>query len=100
MHAGAPPPPAASAWSPLVAPAGAPPPPAPTAADAAAPDLDAVSSAWKHVRGVSREEGRTPDLYDLLSHSQRDSQYSFQPPGVSPRPLPRPSAARTRPCAA
>ena len=41
-----------------------------------------ASSAWKHCKNVARDDGRTPDLYDLLSHSVRESQYSFPPQGV------------------
>ena len=50
-----------------------------------AADLKQVATAWKHIRTVaSKDDGRTPDLYDLLSHSVRETQYSFQPQGVSP----------------
>jgi len=45
-------------------------------------DAQDASSAWKHCKNVSRDDNRTPDLYDLLSHSVRDAQYSFQPHGV------------------
>jgi len=38
--------------------------------------------AWKHCKDVSRDDSRTPDLYDLLSHSVRETQYSFPPEGV------------------
>jgi hypothetical protein len=38
--------------------------------------------AWKHCKDVSRDDARRPDLYDLLSHSVRETQYSFPPPGV------------------
>lgn len=38
-----------------------------------------LSSAWKHIRNVASETGRQADLYDLLSHSVRETQYSFQP---------------------
>ena len=46
-------------------------------------DARDASAAWKHCRNVARDEGRTPDLYDLLSHSVRETQYSFPPHGVS-----------------
>jgi hypothetical protein len=46
-------------------------------------DIHEASSAWKHCKNVARDDGRTPDLYDLLSHSVRESQYSFPPQGVS-----------------
>lgn len=48
-------------------------------------DLEQVSGAWKHVRNVVAHDARTPDLYELLSHSVRETQYSFQPSGVSCR---------------
>lgn len=44
-------------------------------------DIHEASSAWKHCKNVARDDGRTPDLYDLLSHSVRESQYSFPPQG-------------------
>ena len=52
--------------------------------DAARGDIQDASSAWKHCKNVARDDGRTPDLYDLLSHSVRESQYSFPPQGVRP----------------
>ena len=74
---------------------GAPPPPAAWMAmdsqqrgsaatnnDANRGDIQDASSAWKHCKNVARDDGRTPDLYDLLSHSVRESQYSFPPQGV------------------
>ena len=48
-------------------------------------DIEQVSSAWKHVRNVIREDAKPADLFDLLSHSVRETQYSFQPQGVSLR---------------
>ena len=61
--------------------------PLPVSRSTATPGADsteAVGAAWKHVRNVvSRDEARTPDLFDLLSHSVRETQYSFQPQGVS-----------------
>ena len=55
-----------------------------TNGDAAArADVEQVATAWKHCKNVARDEGRTPDLFDLLSHSVRESQYSFPPQGVS-----------------
>ncbi|KAL4425159.1 hypothetical protein ABPG77_008264 [Micractinium sp. CCAP 211/92] len=56
--------------------------PSPTrrpASVAATPDQ--LAQAYKHVRSVVQSEGRTPDLYDLLSHSVRETQYSFSPQG-------------------
>lgn len=38
--------------------------------------------AWKHCKDVTREDTRTPDLYDLLSHSVGETQYAFPPNGV------------------
>lgn len=53
-----------------------------TSADEAG-DVGAVASAWKHVKAVSsRDEGRSSDLWDLLSHSLRETQYSPAPPEV------------------
>lgn len=46
-------------------------------------NISDASSAWKHCKNVSRDDGRAPDLYDLLSHSVRETQYSFPPQGVS-----------------
>lgn len=49
-----------------------------------AADVELVASAWKHIRSLSSaNDGRTPDFYDLLTHSVRETQYSFQPQGVS-----------------
>jgi hypothetical protein len=73
---------------------GAPPPPTsswalnasrPTASggETAAGDVQEAAAAWKHCKNVARDDGRTPDLYDLLSHSVRETQYSFPPQGVS-----------------
>ena len=47
-------------------------------------DVDSASAAWKHLKSVVREDGKGVDLYDLLISSQRETQYSFHPPGVSP----------------
>ena len=44
--------------------------------------IDEVSNAWKNVKSVT-DGGKGIDLYDLLSHSVRDTQYSLQFPGVS-----------------
>ncbi len=49
---------------------------------ALAGNVDAVSNAWKNVKGIT-DGGKGVDLYDLLSHSVRDTQYSLQHPGVS-----------------
>ncbi len=49
-------------------------------------DVDSASAAWKHLKSVVREDGKGVDLYDLLISSQRETQYSFHPPGVSPLP--------------
>jgi hypothetical protein len=46
-------------------------------------DVDSVSAAWKHLKNVGRDDARPSDLYDLLTHSVRETQYSFQPQGVS-----------------
>ncbi|KAI3427442.1 hypothetical protein D9Q98_010357 [Chlorella vulgaris] len=40
-----------------------------------------LAGAWKHVRNVVSADSRPADLYDLLSHSVRETQYSFQPQG-------------------
>jgi hypothetical protein len=45
--------------------------------------IEEVSNAWKNVKSVT-EGGKGIDLYDLLSHSVRDTQYSLQYPGVRP----------------
>lgn len=58
--------------------------PAPRAPEAA--DVEQVSGAWKHVKTVVREDAKSAELYDLLSHSVRETQYSFQPQGVRPMP--------------
>ena len=60
---------------------------------AGAADVEEVSGAWKHVRNVVREDAKSAELYDLLSHSVRETQYSFQPQGVSGRGRPRPRGA-------
>ena len=44
--------------------------------------VDEVSNAWKNVKGIT-DGGKGVDLYDLLSQSVRDTQYSLQHPGVS-----------------
>ena len=44
--------------------------------------VEDVSNAWKNVKGIT-DGGKGVDLYDLLSQSVRDTQYSFQHPGVS-----------------
>lgn len=70
------------------------PPPTAWAADAARPalppappaqaaSLEQLGQSWKHVRNVVSADSRPADLYDLLSHSVRETQYSFQPQGVS-----------------
>ena len=91
---GAAPPP--SAWAPEALrgpalPAGAPGP--------AGAGPDAIAGAWKHVRNVVSADARPSDLYDLLSHSVRETQYSFQPQGVS-TPGWQSRAGRWRPQAA
>ena len=55
-------------------------PAGPTTTSAAS--VDEASNAWKYVKGVT-DGGKGVDLYDLLSHSVRDTQYSLQYPGVS-----------------
>lgn len=55
--------------------------PAVPAASSATPDQ--LDSAWKHVRNVVAADSRPADLFDLLSHSLRETQYSSQPQGVS-----------------
>jgi hypothetical protein len=70
--------------------------PRPSAASSAAPAApDALASAWKHVRNVVSADSRPADLFDLLSHSVRETQYSFQPQGVRTS-LWRSEAARWR----
>ncbi|PSC67210.1 nuclear pore complex NUP155 [Micractinium conductrix] len=76
---GAPAPP--TAWADVGGPGGRPspargPPPAPAAAGP-----EQLGAAWKHVRNVVAADSRPADLYDLLSHSVRETQYSFQPTG-------------------
>lgn len=44
-------------------------------------NVEEVSNAWKNVKGIT-DGGKGVDLYDLLSHSVRDTQYSLQHPGV------------------
>lgn len=46
-----------------------------------AASVDDAANAWKYVKGVT-DGGKGVDLYDLLSHSVRDTQYSLQYPGV------------------
>lgn len=70
-----------SAWAPLGPGSGALPPGGLPPAAGAGPE--AISAAWKHVRNVVSADARPSDLYDLLSHSVRETQYSFQPQGVS-----------------
>lgn len=62
-------------------------------APAPAASLDQLSQAWKHVRNVVSADARPSDLYDLLSHSVRETQYSFTPQGVRRRRRRRLSAA-------
>lgn len=45
-------------------------------------DLDTASAAWKHVSRIAGADNKQTDLFDLLQSSARESQYSFQPPGV------------------
>ena len=62
------------------------PPVAAAAAAAASGSLTtaAAASAYKHLRTVTTADARSSsDLYDLLSHSVRESQYSVQPPEVN-----------------
>lgn len=40
-----------------------------------------VSNAWKNVKCIT-DGGEGVDLYDLLSYSSKDTQYSLQHPGV------------------
>lgn len=64
------------------------PAPRPGAEDKLATSVEEVSNAWKNVKNVA-DGGKGTDLYDLLSHSVRDTQYSLQYPGVSAhQPLP------------
>ena len=37
--------------------------------------------AWKHCKDVTRDDGRTPDLFELLQNSLNDTQYAFPPKG-------------------
>ena len=74
QNGGLPPPP--GSWSSDVR-------PSPQGDAAARADVEQVATAWKHCKSVARDEGRTPDLFDLLSHSVREAQYSFPPQGVS-----------------
>ncbi|KAL4426022.1 hypothetical protein ABPG75_010038 [Micractinium tetrahymenae] len=67
-----------TAWA-DVGPARQPSPARPLPGAAASPDQ--LSQAWKHLRNVVQSEGRSPDLHDLLSHSVRETQYSFSPQG-------------------
>jgi hypothetical protein len=45
-------------------------------------DLESVTSAWRHIRTVVKDDGKGIDLWDLLAGTVRETQYSFQP-GVS-----------------
>lgn len=45
-------------------------------------DLDTAAAAWKHVGRLTSSDNKQTDLWDLLQSSARESQYSFQPPGV------------------
>ncbi|PRW05942.1 nuclear pore complex Nup155 isoform B [Chlorella sorokiniana] len=55
---------------------------APSAAPAAAAAAPAeLANSWKHIRNVVSTDSRQADLYDLLSHSVRETQYSFTPAG-------------------
>ena len=56
--------------------------------DAEKADVDTASAAWKHLKSVVRDDGKGVDLFDLLISSQRETQYSFYPPGVSDPPQP------------
>lgn len=56
-----------------------------TSSETAPGEAHDASMAWKHCRNVARDEGRSSDLYDLLSHSVREAQYSFPPQGVGCR---------------
>ena len=49
---------------------------------ALAGDVEEVSNAWKNVKSIT-DGGKGVDLYDLLSYSSRDTQYSLQHQGVS-----------------
>ena len=77
MYVSAPP----AAWADLGAPSR--PSPQALARAAGAGDVERVATSWKHVRNVVAHDARTPDLFELLSHSVRETQYSFQPQGVS-----------------
>lgn len=48
---------------------------------ALAGNVNEVSNAWKNVKSIT-DGGKGVDLYDLLSYSSRDTQYSLQHPGV------------------
>lgn len=50
---------------------------------AEAGDLDGVSVAWKHVKNVVRDDGKSTDLHDLLPRSVKETAYSPQVAGVS-----------------
>lgn len=54
-----------------------------TGAGATTPEQ--LTQAWKHLRSITADSRSPADLYDLLSHSVRESSYSFQPQGVSGR---------------
>ena len=47
-----------------------------------ATDLDGVSNAWKHVKGVTGDDGKSSDLFELLKDAQKETVYSSQTPGV------------------
>eukprot|EP00887_Chlorella_sp_A99_P007116 scaffold2.g7116.t1 len=74
-----------SAWADL----GRPRPSAQVAPAAGTGDVGELSASWKHIRNVVAHDARTPDLFELLSHSVRETQYSFQAQGWPPllRPL-------------
>jgi hypothetical protein len=46
-------------------------------------DIQDAALAWKHCRNVVRDETSSRDLYDVLAHSVRESQYSTPSPTVS-----------------
>lgn len=58
-------------------------PEAPSAPSASGVTPAVAHDAWKHLKNVVRDgDAKSADLYDLLSHSVRETQYSFQPQGV------------------
>lgn len=59
-------------------------------------DLDGVSAAWKHVKAVIRDDGKSTDLYDLLQNSVRETAYAPQAAGVCQSVCSSPALAQAR----